>query len=119
MNNIIEDKDLIAYCGLYCGACGAYLKEKCPGCKKNTKASWCKVRACCIENSYLSCADCNLYPSTVDCKRANNIISKIFSVIFGSDRPACVRMIKEKGYHEFAKYMADNKLQSIKKRRGI
>jgi len=25
------DRDLIAYCGLYCGACGKYIKGKCAG----------------------------------------------------------------------------------------
>ena len=50
--------ELVARCGLYCGACGSYLKGRCPGCRENVKATWCKVRACCGEHSYASCADC-------------------------------------------------------------
>jgi len=32
MKEIIADEKLVAKCGLYCGACGAYLKGRCPGC---------------------------------------------------------------------------------------
>ena len=50
MKEIISDPKLVAFCGLYCGACKAYLKERCPGCHDNEKATWCKVRTCCLEN---------------------------------------------------------------------
>ena len=31
MNKEVKtDKELIAYCGLYCGACGKYMNDKCP-----------------------------------------------------------------------------------------
>ncbi len=30
MKEIVQNTDLIAYCGLYCGACKSYLMEKCP-----------------------------------------------------------------------------------------
>ncbi len=115
MKNIIPDKNFIAYCGLYCGACKKYLQEKCQGCKENKKASWCKIRSCCMENKYSSCADCHTYSNVKDCKKFNNIISKLFALIFQSDRPGCINQIKEKGYNSFAEYMANNKLQSIKK----
>ncbi len=29
---------------------------KCPGCKNNEKASWCKIRQCCISKGYHTCA---------------------------------------------------------------
>jgi len=58
MKEVASNPDLVAYCGLYCGACGSYLRETCPGCHQNEKAEWCKVRVCCIDNQYLSCADC-------------------------------------------------------------
>jgi hypothetical protein len=35
MKAIVADAGLVAYCGLYCGACKAYLKEKYPGCHGN------------------------------------------------------------------------------------
>ena len=37
MKEIKENVGLVAYCGLYCGACKAYLKEKCSGCLNNEK----------------------------------------------------------------------------------
>jgi hypothetical protein len=39
MKQIIADKNLVAYCGLYCGACNKYLDGKCPGCQKNKKSA--------------------------------------------------------------------------------
>ena len=61
MRSIVSDHGLVAYCGLYCGACGRYLKDKCPGCHENQKAGWCKVRVCCVDNHYASCADCEQF----------------------------------------------------------
>ena len=57
MKDIAADPKLIAYCGLYCGACGRYRKDSCPGCQQNQKASWCKVRTCCMDGNLQSCAD--------------------------------------------------------------
>ena len=57
MKEIVSSPDLVAYCGLYCGACKRYRMEKCPGCRENEKAAWCKVRACCRGNHYSSCAE--------------------------------------------------------------
>jgi len=116
MKEIIADKNLIAYCGLYCGGCKAYTHGKCPGCHENKKASWCKIRKCCIENGNASCADCKIHTTPEECKKFNNMISKIFSFIFGSDRPACIAMIKEKGYESYAEEMARRKTQAIKRR---
>jgi len=112
---IVADKNLIAYCGLYCGACRSYLKGKCMGCKENAKATWCKTRTCCIENNYSSCADCDK-KELMECKKFNNVISKVFGIIFNSDRPACINLIKEKGYEDYAEEMAEKKLQSVKRR---
>lgn len=40
----------VAYCGLYCGACKSHRKGKCPGCRENSKATWCEIRKCCQEH---------------------------------------------------------------------
>lgn len=40
MKEIEADKNLIAACGLYCGACRKYLSAKCYGCHNNEKATW-------------------------------------------------------------------------------
>lgn len=115
MRVIASNTDLIASCGLYCGSCKKYLAEKCSGCKKNEKASWCKVRSCCIENSYVSCADCKIVSDFKDCKKFNNFISNIFRIIFKSDRGACIEMIKKTGYENFANEMTKRKSMTIKK----
>ena len=115
MKEICVDRDLIAYCGLYCGACKRYLKEKCPGCKENVKAAWCKIRTCCIENSYASCADCQIVEDMKDCKKFNNFISKLFAIIFRSDRFSCIALINKKGYDEYAKEMAEKGIMTVKR----
>jgi hypothetical protein len=112
-NEVVADQNLIAFCGLYCGACRSYLKGKCPGCKDNIKASWCKIRQCCLENKLLSCADCTTI-ELMQCKKYNNFISKAFGYIFNSDREACINRIKEKGYNDFAVEMANSKMQTLK-----
>jgi len=115
MKEIIADKNLVAFCGLYCGACKSYLSGKCPGCKDNIKASWCKVRQCNLENKFQSCADCTTV-ELMSCQKYNNFISKVFGFIFNSDRQACIKRIKEIDYSRFALEMADSKRQTIKRR---
>jgi hypothetical protein len=115
MKTITPDPNLVAYCGLYCGSCKKYLAEKCPGCHENYKATWCKIRSCNIQHGYKSYADCTEFADPRECKKFNNFISKLFALIFSSDRPACIDQIKETGYPEFAKFMAENQLQSIKR----
>ncbi len=115
MQEIITDKSLIAKCGLYCAACTRYLKEKCQGCDKYDKASWCKVRSCCIENNYASCADCEEFENPSDCKKYNTFMARIFGFIFSSDRAACIQLIKESGYEKFAEEMAKHKRVSLKR----
>ena len=115
MKEVQSNPDLVAYCGLYCGACGSYLKDKCPGCHDNEKASWCKIRVCCMDNEYLTCADCNDFESPSDCRKFNNWLSKIFSLIFRSDRAACIQQIKDIGIQGHTDKMTEQKRQSIKK----
>ena len=81
MKEIVSDEKLVAYCGLYCGACRAYLNEKCLGCQKNEKATWCKIRTCCMENKFSSCANCKEYSDPNQCKKYNNLIAKIIGFI--------------------------------------
>jgi len=112
---IIADPSLIAFCGLFCGACPSYLKRKCPGCRENTKATWCKIRECNLENDFNSCADCKSI-ELMECKKFNNLISKIMAIAFNSNRKACIEHIKEKGYDGFAAEMADAKRVSLKRK---
>lgn len=75
--------ELVAYCGLYCGACEVYrqvhdqsdryLEEQaaqlsyggCKGCGSDLHSAWCKectFRACAKERGVRHCADCREFP---------------------------------------------------------
>ena len=109
---ITADSDLIAYCGLYCGACPRYLKGKCAGCRESDKLSWCKIRNCNEENGFHNCGDCTLMNFS-DCKLNHNFMSRFFSLIFNSDRDACVARIKAVGKEDYAEEMAKRGSQTI------
>ena len=68
-----------------------------------------------MEKGINSCAQCDEYTDVKDCKMFDNFVAKMFEFVFKSDRKAGIKMIKESGYEEFARYMAENKLVSIKK----
>jgi hypothetical protein len=108
------DSALVAYCGLYCGACSRYRKGKCPGCHYNAKATWCKIRSCNIEHGYQSCADCAEYADPHHCTKFHNLFSKAIGFVLRSDRRACVYQIKEKGLDGHAQAMAELGRVSIK-----
>jgi hypothetical protein len=113
---VVTDSGTIAFCGLYCGACKRYLRESCPGCPKNDRASWCTVRSCCIEHEYRSCADCTELSNIAECRKLHNFIAKVVGIVLNSNRDACLAMIKEKGYDGFAEHMASRKLQTLPRR---
>lgn len=115
MKEIVSDTRLVAYCGLYCGSCRAYLKNRCPGCHENSQASWCKVRSCCIEHVFASCADCNKFSDPMGCGKFNNFVARIFGFVFRSDRAACIRQIRKVEIRGHADDMATRKRQTIKR----
>jgi hypothetical protein len=115
VKEIVSDVNLVAYCGLYCGACGAYLKGRCAGCHDTDKRAWCKIRTCCRQADYASCADCKVFGDPNDCRTFNNLIAKVFGLIFRSDRAACIRQIRELGVRGHADAMARAKAQTIKR----
>jgi len=112
---ITADTALIAYCGLYCGACRRYTSGKCPGCHDNVKATWCRLRSCCMENNIASCADCKTV-GHAQCEYFNNFMGKLFGVLFNSDRGKCIERIKEVGYLAYSVEMAEKGAQTIKRR---
>ncbi len=116
MKSIETDKDKVSMCGLYCGACSRFLKEKCRGCPDNEKASWCGVRTCCIEKQIGSCADCKDFANVKDCKTYNTFMSRIFGFIFRTDRSAGIDRIRQIGYDEFAGEMTVLKQAGIKRK---
>lgn len=106
--------EMVAACGLYCGACRKFTQGKCPGCKENEKAGWCKIRQCCRRHDYRSCADCA--PEKWEtCKTFHNLVGKIFAFVFRSDRPACIRRIREVGYVSFSREMQEKGQMTIRK----
>ena len=115
MKDIASNPNLVAYCGLYCGACRAYLAEKCPGCHDNQKATWCKIRTCCTQQKLATCADCGQFPDPNGCKKFNNLIAKAFSFFFRSDRAACIQQIRRLGVQGHADNMTEQKRHTIKR----
>lgn len=113
MKSIEANSQLIAACGLYCGACRKYLSGKCPGCHKNQNAAWCRIRSCVQSHGFNTCAQCD--KDVAYCKTYSNLIGKIFAFLFRSDRPACIRYIREHGEQSFAEEMARRKCQTMKK----
>lgn len=105
----------IAYCGLYCEACGKYTNGKCPGCAKNEKASWCGIRKCGMDNGYKSCADCVTYSDPKECKIFNNPISRVIGFVLRSNRSGCIDYIRKNGYEGYAEYMASEKRMTMKR----
>lgn len=111
--------NLVSYCGFYCGACPTLIKGKCEGCKgDNIKCAVgfkaCKVRPCCIENNYSSCADCKEYDFTKACKIYNPFLIRVGQFVTRTDRGKGIEMIKEKGEVEFVRFMAGKNWVTVK-----
>lgn len=103
-----QNPELIAACWLYCWACKMYLAEKCPWCKNNVKAEKrCKTKLCCKEKWIPNCSHCHEYTDYKKCKKLNNFISKIFAVVFWSNRFECINYIKKHWENKFAQHMSD------------
>lgn len=64
-----DSASLVAHCGLFCGACGQYLKKLCVGCLSGGGRASCQARLCCVENEYRTCAECEEY---LDCEKFSN-----------------------------------------------
>ena len=116
---IIADENLISFCGFYCGACPKFLKGQCKGCKGSTPEcavgySACKVRPCCLDNGYSSCADCKKFDSVRDCKVYNPLMIRFGQFITRTNRRKGIEMIKEKGTAGFMNFMIDKKWVTIK-----
>ena len=111
MNEINVDQKLVSRCGYYCGACKAYLKEKCQGCGTNQNffARHCKVKKCCGDNSIQTCAECKDFEDVALCKKLNSNFIKFFGVLVGYDRSKNIKSIQEIGCQAFAKQMAEKK----------
>lgn len=115
MKEIVADTALVGYCGLYCGACGSYLKDRCRGCHENERAAWCKVRSCCRQEGYATCADCVTFTDPANCTKFNNFVSKTIGFVLRSDRRACIKQVRDQGLPAHAEDMARHKRQTIRR----
>jgi len=98
-------RDLVSACGLFCGACHKFKRKSCPGCEKNDKATWCKIRLCTRENGYATCAECTHHEKISDCKKFNTLFAKLFALVFRSDRKASLARISQIGLEAYAQEM--------------
>lgn len=98
-------KSQIAPCGMNCGTCIAYLREKnsCPGCRVVSADKAISVQRCIIpECSYLKetrskfCYECVKYP----CNRMKQL-EKRYSTKYKTSFYENLSIIKEKGIDEF------------------
>jgi len=90
----------IAACGLFCTNCGKFKSGKCQGCQIAPGFQRCSIRRCCIEKGITTCADCDEFPaprSYRECRKINNFIAKVFALIFQSNRPAALAILRGEG----------------------
>jgi hypothetical protein len=93
---------IVAYCGLACSNCGMYLKGRCAGCHSDKPMNRnCDMKACAIERSYTTCADCVEFRDLRKCRKLNNLIANFFGFIFRTDRIGNLNRIRESGIEIF------------------
>jgi hypothetical protein len=59
------DRNMIAMCGAYCGACEWKPKVNCPGCQvAKGKMFWgqCQIAMCCLGKGFTHCGECSELP---------------------------------------------------------
>jgi hypothetical protein len=103
-------KHLIAACGMNCGTCIAYLrdKNKCPGCRISSVDKAVSVKRCIVTKcNYLEkttskfCYDCEVFP----CQRIKNL-DKRYRTKYGTSFIENLKMIKEEGLDKFLVFEA-------------
>lgn len=114
MKEIVVDREAIARCGLYCGACRKFRTGKCPGCRRNERASWCGIRRCCADKGLESCAACDM--EVARCKTYSNWVGKLFGWLFDSDREACIAYIRQHGAEAYAREMTRRRAQTMRRK---
>lgn len=98
----MSEEMVLAYCGLVCSDCGAFKKQKCEGCYSEKPLNrGCKVKPCAMDKDVTTCAECDEFEDLKKCKKLNNFISKIFSLIFRSDRLGNLELIRQNGLEQF------------------
>lgn len=90
----------IAACGLFCTNCPPFRKGRCKGCQVQPPFASCPVRRCCVEKGIATCAACDAFAAPRDfreCKKLNSFIAKVFALVFRSNRPAALTLLRDQG----------------------
>jgi hypothetical protein len=116
MPDLQPSSALVAACGLYCGACKAYLAHRCKGCRDNDKATWCTVRSCCEEQGIASCASCPTHADARQCGKFDTAMASLFGLLFNSDRGKCIDQIRREGLDGHARIMAAQRRHTLPRR---
>jgi hypothetical protein len=89
----------IAPCGLFCSACGKFKKGRCRGCQVEPGFSQCAVRKCVIAQGITTCAECHDMAGHTyrDCKKVNNVISRVIGFFTKSDRCGALELLRDGG----------------------
>ena len=104
-SSVAFEKHLIAPCGMNCGTCIAYLREKnkCPGCRIISTEKAISVKKCIVtecsslkETTSKFCYDCEKYP----CRRIKNL-DKRYSTKYRTSFIENLAIIKEQGLDNF------------------
>jgi hypothetical protein len=103
----------IGCCGAYCKTCPVFKEKICRGCKLGYKngqrdilKAKCKIKICCINKKYNSCADCDIYDS---CNTIQELHKKK-GYKYKKYREA-IEYIRENGYTKFLKTADEWKIQ--------
>ena len=80
-----------------------FRKGRCKGCHGDKPMyKGCPIKACVKDNNYDTCADCEeFYSEFRDCRKLNNLISKICGFVFRSDRLGNIDRIRAAGLEKF------------------
>ena len=105
MNTTSINSKLLAPCGMNCGICMAYLREKnhCPGCrffnsKEPVSIARCIIKNCETIKEAKFCFSCEKYP----CTRLKNL-DKRYTTKYGMSMIENLENIKRLGIREFVK----------------
>jgi hypothetical protein len=95
----------IGCCGAYCGTCNIRKENRCQGCKlgysnqtRDISRAKCKMKVCCIQKRFSSCADCDDYDSCDTIQGFHNKGGYKYKKY-----KEAINFIRTNGYEEFVK----------------
>lgn len=101
MNVLKPYQGRVPACGVFCGGCPTYTRNKnsCPGAEINIKrCEKCKTfHLCCLEKGISHCYECSIFP----CPKFKSFAKRWLK--YGQDFIENQKLLKEKGEEEFLK----------------